>query len=1631
MFANGSKAEFRRLPSAVTPRHYVITIRPQLKSFTFTGSEVISVGVKEETKQIVLNSLDIVITSATFTTSDAKTLTSVRIESSVETETTCIDFAETLPLGSGELKLEFTGFINDKLKGFYRSKYTAADGQQDRYAAVTHFEATEARRAFPCWDEPALKATFDIRLVVPPGVKALSNMDSLRVKEIADSDLIEIEFMTTPLMSTYLIAYAVGEFDLVEGKTVNGHTVRVYTPVGKKDQGVFALDVAIKSLTYYEDYFDIPYPLSKLDMIAVSDFPIGAMENWGLITYRETCILVDPLNTSTFSKQRTAIIIAHEIAHQWFGNLVTMDWWTDLWLKEGFATFISYLCVNHLFSEYHIWTQFVSDEYLTALNLDALHNSHPIEVPVGHPSEIIEIFDRISYDKGSAVLRMLHRYIGDEYFRKGLHLYLDQHKYGNTVTDDLWTSLQKASDRPVREVMNTWTKQKGYPVITVKSRRDGNSLFLSLSQEKFNADGKADSDVSPLWMIPISVIRSSDPSKAFIERLMDSKSLEIEIPNISADEWIKLNPNSVGIYRVHYSDELLERLLPAVGSKTLEPLDRLGLQSDVFALVQSGLTSAEHILKLLDRFSAEDDYAVWSSIDECLGKFNQLVDSLTFPSIRLSTVVEDIRQTRMGTNQRRDTFGYFIEKFNNQSLIINRLISLEDKRVISESKKLFDSHIKGTFVIPADLKTAVYRAVAIDCDDKTYDSLLKLYRETDLKEERVRVLRGLGSVRDVNRIQQVLDLSISEEVASNDSVIVITSASFSKNGRDIVWQFFKQNADLLKRRYETGVAISSLVKYITENFVTEEKAIELETFFADNPFPGTERTVKQSLEKIRLNSEWLARDLPAIQSFLSNPEFRRLPLAVTPRHYVITIRPQLKSFTFAGSEEISVGVSEQTKQIVLNSLDIDISSATFTTSDAKTLTSVRIESSAKTETTCIDFTETLPLGSGELKLEFTGFINDKLKGFYRSKYTAADGQQDRYAAVTQFAPTDARRAFPCWDEPALKATFDIRLVVPKHLKALSNMDSSAVIPLADSDLTEVQFPTTPRMSTYLIAYAVGEFDFVEGKTVNGHTVRVYTPVGKKDQGVFALDVAIKSLTYYEDYFDIPYPLFKLDMLAVGDFAYGAMENWGLVIYRETYILVDPLNSSALSKQTTATVIAHEIAHQWFGNLVTMDWWTDLWLNEGFATFISYLCINHLFSDYHIWTQYVSETYLAALNLDALHNSHPIEVPVGHPSEINEIFDKISYNKGSAVLRMLHRYIGDEYFRKGLHLYLDQYKYGNTVTEDLWTSLQKASDRPVREVMNTWTKQKGYPVITVKSRRDGNSLILSLSQEKFNADGKADSEVSPLWMIPISVIRSSDQSKAFNSNFRVCIAGYLPILTWPYIAQVIRLLNDLADNGRQPNKTLQPLDRLGLQSDVFALVQSGLTSAEHILKLLDRFSAEDDYAVWSSIDECLGKFNQLVSHTDIHSLFHRFGCQLLSKTYDRLGWEPIKGETHLDTLLRSLIINRLISLEDKRTYDRLGWEPIKGETHLDTLLRSLIINRLISLEDKRVISESKKLFDSHIKGTFVIPADIKTAVYRAVAIDCDDKTYESLLKRSVWMFFSLKLTTLQTPGNLYT
>ena len=382
------------------------------------------------------------------------------------------------------------------------------------------------------------------------------------------------------------------------------------------------------------------------------------------------------------------------------------------------------------------------------------------------------------------------------------------------------------------------------------------------------------------------------------------------------------------------------------------------------------------------------------------------------------------------------------------------------------------------------------------------------------------------------------------------------------------------------------------------------------------------------------------------------------------------------------------------------------------------------------------FDEALPTGDGVLWISFSGVLNDHLVGFYRGTYV--DGGVKKNMAATQFEPADARMCFPCWDEPALKATFKVTVEVPSELTALSNMP--AIQETVNGHLKTVYFEESSTMSTYLVAVVVGLFDHIEDTTADGIKVRAYCPVGKADQGKFALDVAVKTLDMFTGYFSMPYPLPKMDMVAVPDFSGGAMENYGLIIFREIELLYDEMHSGAYRKQRLTIVVSHEVAHQWFGNLVTMEWWTHLWLNEGFATWISNLATDWLFPEWKIWTQFVQET-TGGLRLDALEQSHPIEVEVHHARSVLEIFDAISYEKGSSVIRMLQSYLGDDVFQRSMSTYMKRYAGKNAKTDDLWSVLSEESGIQVNSMMDTWTKQKGYPLISVKSKDN----ILELEQ----------------------------------------------------------------------------------------------------------------------------------------------------------------------------------------------------------------------------------------------------------------------------------------------
>jgi len=858
------RKSFTRLPGSVVPSHYTITLKPDLVGHTFTGKAVVKVDVKEPVKTILCNANELEIQSATVESGSNTVSTTVSLNK--EEETATLSMEQDLPIGPAVVTYNFTGILNDKMRGFYRTKYTV-DGQE-RFAAVTQFEATDARQAFPCWDEPAVKATFDMVIVGPKDRVILSNMPEIESKEDPeDATCKMVKFATTPIMSTYLVAIVVGEFDYIEDKSEEGILCRVYSPLGKKEQGRFALECAVKSVTFYNKFFNVPYPLAKYDMIAIPDFSSGAMENWGLVLYRETCILVDPLNSSQSSKQWVAIVVCHETAHQWFGNLVTMEWWTHLWLNEGFASFMENLTTAALYPEFSIWDQFVPGTLIEALKLDALNSSHAIEVEVGHPSEVDEIFDNISYNKGASVIRMLYDWIGDAAFKTGMHNYLTKYSYSNTETPQLWAELEAASKLPVNSVMTSWTEQMGFPCITVTSQQEGADRVLTLSQSKFVGDGKANGDSSgSRWQVPVSI---SSPGKEVIKVMMDREAEQttVRLSNVAASDWVKLNPSVVGFYRVHYSQSELDLLCEAVKTKALPPVDRLNVLDDLFSLISAGKANTADGLRLLKNYKEEDSYIVWNNISQVIGTLSVVIADQDFFAdwerfiLDLFSVIK--RSITWDPVEGESHLTTLL-----RSLVITRLGKAGDQEIRQEAKRRFDLHTSGGVQISPDIRSAVYSIVASMGQEEDYNTMVRLHEEAELHEEKTRIARsGLAAFSNKTLLAKALEFALSSSVRSQDSVHMIGSVACRRLGRDLSWQFFKDKFVLLSERYQSGFLLSRLVKSCCSDFLCEERAREVEQFFTEHPLPGSERNVAQAVETIRLNTAWLGRDQADIANF--------------------------------------------------------------------------------------------------------------------------------------------------------------------------------------------------------------------------------------------------------------------------------------------------------------------------------------------------------------------------------------------------------------------------------------------------------------------------------------------------------------------------------------------------------------------------------------------------------------------------------------------------------------------------------------------------------------------------------------------------------------------------------------------
>jgi len=839
------------LPSAVTPSKYDLLLKPDLKNFTFDGEVKIHVDVSEETKTVSLHAKELYIKDATYTSNDgSQTLKAEQINNDVKLTVTTFVFGDTIAQGAGKITINYSGFINDKMAGFYRCKYKDADGNM-KYMASTQFEALDARRALPCWDEPAQKAVFGLTMELDATLTVLSNMPEA-YSTISKGGKKTVCFDDTPKMSTYLLAFCIGEFDYVQKFTKDRVAVRVYTPPGKREEGYFSLDVAVKTLEFYDDYFDVRYPLPKLDMIAITEFAMGAMENWGLITYREVDVLINADKASAQQKQRVCTVVTHEIAHQWFGNLVTMEWWDNLWLNEGFASWMQNFAADHIFPKWKIWEQFTVDDMHSAMGLDELETSHPIQVPIKHAEEVEQVFDAISYYKGACVVRILHAVLGKDHFRDGLRLYFKRHSYGNTITADLWQAWKDVSGKDIPALMANWTQKMGYPIVRCTEVASANgTATLSIRQSRFLADG-SEAKEKTVWTVPLQIEGVDGKSKSVLMTDAETK-IDVAAANVN------VNSGKHGLFRVCYEGELFDKQLSAVSSKTVCAEDRASLVDDTAAIAQAGLIDVSQVLKAIAAAgNKENSYIVWECIETSLAALNKSFTGLKFHSAFKAFAAKLTAKLCADAGwESRATDGHLDSLARAIFLRMQARYSEGNDALLTEAKRRFNIYVadpSNIKVLPSDIILPVFKLILRESDSaKEYEMLMDLYSRLDSTIERNNVMQALGSSKDAKLKLRTLHWAVDEVKLQDFFYPIIGVSSSSPEGAAIAWDFFKTNFAKIKAK--VGNASPSLmnaaVVYSCYGLTSAKDIDEIEAFFKENPLPQNTRGISQMLEKKR------------------------------------------------------------------------------------------------------------------------------------------------------------------------------------------------------------------------------------------------------------------------------------------------------------------------------------------------------------------------------------------------------------------------------------------------------------------------------------------------------------------------------------------------------------------------------------------------------------------------------------------------------------------------------------------------------------------------------------------------------------------------------------------------------------
>lgn len=887
----GAAKQSVRLPRTVSPDTYRIFIEPDLENGQFTGEETIFLTVESPTKDVVLNSVGLEIGEVEIAQAGeeghGKWIAPEQTIENKEKQQITFRFQQSLKPGKHELRIKFGGRLNEKLEGFYLSSFTDEKGEKQKIAC-TQMEPTDARKVFPCFDEPDLKATFKVTLAVDEGMTAISNAAVQFDKTEGRSGKRQITFAETPKMSTYLVCFVVGTFEATEVAKVNNVSIRVWATPGHKDQCAFASNVAQKMLPYFESYFGVKYPVDKLDLIAIPDFSAGAMENLGAVTFRETRLLVDEKTASTVAKQDVATVIAHEMAHMWFGDVVTMKWWDDLWLNEAFATWMSVKAMEVYKPEWNPWDLFVKDR-APALASDSLSSTRPIYSEVLNPTEAEEMFDEITYEKGASVLRMLERFLGEETYMKGIQKYIRDHQFGNAETKELWAALESVSGKPVASIMQNWVYSPGYPVITVGDRASsrkagGTGIALGLTQDYFTISPSNDAGSKSqlaaaekakklkLWHVPVtsrvlkdSVDTSKDPG-TFVKLLLTER--KSELPNVPAKGPVVVNALADGYYRVQYTREMSESLGKKAQS-SMTPAERYQFLNDTWAFVEAGTMPVSQYMALTSYFRDETDPNVIELLVAQIATLDWFVkdssraDFAAFVRDRFSPMAR-----RLGWEPKDD------ETELTQILRSHVLTAIgtygQDRGTIAEARKFWDIYQEQPQDINPNLYEAIVAIMAYNGDRGVYDEMEALFKDAVTPEAKLRNLYGLAYFRDPDLQKRTLELALTDAVKTQDAPHVVLHLLKTTSGRDLGWSFVKQHWKDMESRYP--VHLFPRIVSGAASFVSKTQSEDLEQFLASHPIKSGNRVAGKVIERVRSNVKINERSGDSLDVWLK--EFR-------------------------------------------------------------------------------------------------------------------------------------------------------------------------------------------------------------------------------------------------------------------------------------------------------------------------------------------------------------------------------------------------------------------------------------------------------------------------------------------------------------------------------------------------------------------------------------------------------------------------------------------------------------------------------------------------------------------------------------------------------------------------------------